>query len=65
MGYVSKSTLISTIKNEFELTFDIELLVEGLEGVEQDRLDYSQFCNLFQQENRRLERKGSSNSVII
>lgn len=27
MGYVSKSTLISTIKNEFELTFDIETLV--------------------------------------
>jgi hypothetical protein len=63
-GFVSKNTLISTIKNEFELTFDIETLVEGLEGGDQDRLDYQQFCALFEQDKKTMGRKGSVISVI-
>ena len=31
-GYVRKNTLIDTIKQEFELTFDIEALIEGFQG---------------------------------
>ncbi len=56
-GFVNKSTLINTIKSEFELPFDIETLMEGLEGVEQDRLDYRQFCDLFEHDKRSSGRK--------
>lgn len=62
-GYVAKNTLISTIKNEFELIFDIDTLMEGLESVDQDRLDYSTFCALFEQDKKTLGRKGSVLSV--
>ena len=63
-GYVGKSTLISTIKNEFELIFDIDTLLEGLESVDQDRLDYSTFCALFEQDKKTLGRKGSVISLL-
>ena len=64
-GYVVKSTLISTIKNEFELVFDIDTLLEGLESVDQDRLDYSTFCALFEQDKKTLGRKGRVISVSL
>ena len=64
-GYVVKSTLISTIKNEFELVFDIDTLLEGLESVDQDRLDYATFCALFEQDKKTLGRKGSVISVSL
>ena len=44
MGAVAKKTLIETIKNEFELTFDIESLIDSFPG---DSLDYYSFCEIF------------------
>jgi hypothetical protein len=43
-GYVRKSSLIETIKREFELTFDIESIIDGVQG---DSLDYTAFCSIF------------------
>ena len=31
-GYVRKNNLIETIKKEFELTFDIESMIDGVQG---------------------------------
>ncbi len=31
-GTVSKTSLIETIKREFELTFDIEAMIDGVQG---------------------------------
>jgi hypothetical protein len=44
-GAVTKTTLIETIKREFELTFDIEAMIEGVTG---ESLDYSAFCSIFE-----------------
>jgi hypothetical protein len=44
-GVVGKTSLIETIKREFELTFDIEAMIEGVSG---DHLDYSAFCSIFE-----------------
>ena len=46
-GVVRKSVLVETIKREFELTFDIEMLIEGVQG---ESLDYSMFCSIFEQD---------------
>ncbi len=43
-GTVSKTSLIETIKREFELTFDIEAMIDGVQG---ENLDYSSFCSIF------------------
>jgi len=43
-GTVSKSSLIETIKREFELTFDIESMIDGVQG---ENLDYHSFCSIF------------------
>jgi hypothetical protein len=46
LGSVKKSA-IEAVKREFELTFDIESLVDSVQG---DSLDYSTFCSIFEQE---------------
>ena len=44
-GAVYKKTLIETIKTEFELTFDIESLIDSFQG---EALDYYSFCEIFE-----------------
>ena len=46
-GVVRKEVLVETIKREFELTFDIEMLIEGVQG---ESLDYYTFCSIFEQD---------------
>lgn len=46
-GIVRKDTIINLIKNEFELTFDIEELFEK-SSVTADELDFQAFCSLFE-----------------
>ena len=41
-GYVERDTLINIIKNEFELTFDMENFLQTLGGPNQ--LDFETFC---------------------
>jgi hypothetical protein len=43
-GYVGKSTLMEIIKREFELSLDIEAMIDGFQG---ENLDYSAFCSIF------------------
>lgn len=49
-GAVSKTTLIETIKREFELTFDIEAMIDGVTG---ESLDYAAFCSIFEHDKER------------
>lgn len=51
-GVVRKAALIETVKREFELTFDIESLIESVQG---DSLDYSAFCSIFEQDKEKGE----------
>ena len=51
-GFVSKANLIETIKREFELTFDIEAMIDGVSG---DTLDYSTFCSIFEHDKEKGE----------
>jgi len=46
-GIVRKDTIINLIKNEFELTFDIEELFEK-SSLHTDELDFQAFCTLFE-----------------
>ena len=46
-GIVRKETIINLIKNEFELTFDIEELFEK-SSLHTDELDFQAFCTLFE-----------------
>lgn len=46
-GTVLKETIIKIIKEEFELTFDMEQFLEKIE-VSTDTLDYKTFCQLFE-----------------
>ena len=46
-GYVQKKTLIETIKNEFELTVDIQSMMDAVQG---ESLDYSSFCQIFEED---------------
>ena len=61
---MKKSTLIETIKREFELTFDIEALIDGYQG---ESLDYSAFCSIFEHDkekgNGRLASAASQRSL--
>ncbi|CAD8079450.1 unnamed protein product [Paramecium sonneborni] len=43
-GYVLKSTIIETIQKEFELNFDLDLIL-GDHGIQ---LDFDEFCQLFE-----------------
>ena len=46
-GIVRKDTIVNLIKNEFELTFDIEELFEK-SSLHTDELDFQAFCTLFE-----------------
>jgi len=48
-GYVLKDRIISVIRDDFELDFDIEDFLEKA-GVTQDKLDFEAFCLLFESE---------------
>ncbi|CAD8175262.1 unnamed protein product [Paramecium octaurelia] len=43
-GYVLKSTIIDTIRKEFELNFDLDLIL----GEHGTQLDFDEFCQLFE-----------------
>lgn len=43
-GVVNKSALMEIIKREFELSLDLEAMIEG---VQTDNLDYETFCSIF------------------
>ena len=46
-GTVKKEAIIDLVKNEFELTFDIEQLLAKF-GVDREELDFQSFCTLFE-----------------
>lgn len=43
---------MDVIKREFELSLDLEAMIEGLQG---DNLDYDSFCSIFEQDRERGE----------
>jgi hypothetical protein len=51
-GAVNKRALIDIVKQEFELSLDLENILEGVQG---DNLDYDTFCSIFQQDMERNE----------
>ena len=51
-GYVSKSSLMEIVKREFELSLDLEAIIEGLQH---DSLDYEVFCSIFEQDKEKNE----------
>lgn len=46
-GYVNKGALMEIVKREFELSLDLENMIEGLQT---DNLDYELFCSIFEQD---------------
>lgn len=52
-GYVNKNALMEIVKREFELSLDIEAMIEGMQG---DNLDYDAFCSIFEQNKENKER---------
>jgi len=65
-GIVKKETIINLIKNEFELTFDIEELFEK-SSLHTDDLDFQAFCTLFEgsgDDDKSVSRAGSLLSVL-
>ena len=46
-GFVRKNIIIDIIKNEFELTFDMEEFLEEISATSED-LDFKAFCQLFE-----------------
>lgn len=46
-GAVNKRTLIEIVKQEFELSLDLENILEGVQG---ENLDYDTFYSIFQQD---------------
>ena len=74
-GYVSKTNLMEIVKREFELSLDLETIIEGLQH---DNLDYDIFCSIFEQDKERnegrlasaasqrsLKSQGSTKSLVI
>ena len=45
-GKVMKTAMLKVIKDEFDLTFDIEKIMERIEASSEE-LDYHTFCLLF------------------
>ncbi len=43
-GSVNKSDLMEIVKREFELSLDLETMIEGVQG---ENLDYEVFCSIF------------------
>ncbi len=46
-GFVSKQKILDIIKEEFELTYDMEVFLEKIEGGKEN-LDFHTFCLLFE-----------------
>ena len=51
-GMVNKSVLMEIVKREFELSLDLENMIEGLQN---DNLDYEVFCSIFEQDREKNE----------
>jgi hypothetical protein len=51
-GYVNKSVLMDIVKREFELSLDLEAVIEGVQG---ENLDYELFCSIFEQDKEKNE----------
>lgn len=51
-GYVNKNVLMEIVKREFELSLDMEAMIEGVQG---DNLDYDLFCSIFEQDKEKGE----------
>jgi hypothetical protein len=51
-GYVNKNMLMEIVKREFELSLDMEAMIEGVQG---DNLDYDLFCSIFEQDKEKGE----------
>lgn len=49
-GFVKKNIIVNIIKNEFELTFDMEEFLEDISATSDD-LDFKAFCQLFENNN--------------
>lgn len=46
-GVVNKKALIEIVKQEFEISLDLENMIEGFEG---ENFDYEAFCSIFAQD---------------
>lgn len=67
-GIVRKDTIINLIKNEFELTFDIEELFEKSNISNNEDLDFQAFCSLFEgnpDDEKSISRANSLLSVMM
>ena len=64
-GTVKRETIENLIQNEFELTFDIEHLLEKF-GANSEELNFQSFCLLFSGnfENQKEKMRGSLELVI-
>jgi hypothetical protein len=51
-GVVNKGALMEIVKREFELSLDLETMIEG---VQMDNLDYETFCSIFEQDREKNE----------
>lgn len=51
-GCVNKSVLMEIVKREFELSLDLEAVIEGVQG---ENLDYELFCSIFEQDKEKNE----------
>jgi len=62
-GYVLKERIISVIRDDFELDFDIEDFLEKA-GVIQDQLDFETFCLLFEGDENKNDGLSRGQSII-
>ena len=59
-----KTAMLKIIKDEFDLTFDIEKIMERIEASSEE-LDYHTFCMLFDTQNEEKNRRSSRTSTML
>jgi len=63
-GKVSKQSMLKIIKEEFDLTFDMEKIMERIEASSEE-LDYQTFCMLFDTQDENRNRRNSRTSTML
>ncbi|KAL4463796.1 hypothetical protein ABPG72_012414 [Tetrahymena utriculariae] len=63
-GRVMKTAMLKIIKEEFDLTFDMEKIMERIEASSEE-LDYQTFCALFENQDDDRKRRGSRASTML
>jgi len=63
-GRVLKQSMLKIIKEEFDLTFDMEKIMERIEASSEE-LDYHTFCMLFDTQEENRNRRNSRTSTML